>query len=297
MAAGGRWRVGREAAGVAAAVRAPESRRPGPRSCTHRRPRRHEPLQDVQVPAHGVAAVPSRGEPCPRVPAPPPLPPGPGAGTPEPACPGAPPSGPARRPGCSAHPEGRVRGSRGRGSLRPLRERRRPPARPPRPGTPEAVQPPGGGLRPARLPAFPASGRPHRGAGARALRAPAPPRSALPEAGLRERCLRLPWPWRVRVCQPKSQSPSERVAPLPRVSAGASFSRGWRKSCSSLTGVMLPAAGWGLGRPEEAGPRVRAEPGVGGTPRAPARAAGLRTGALQRCCQSCSAAPDVIGQA
>lgn len=114
MAAGGRGRVGPEAAGVAAAVGAPESRRPGPRSCTHRRSRRHEPLQGVQVPAHGGAAVPSRGEPCPRVPAPPPLPAGPGAGTPEPACPGAPPSGPARRPGCSAHPEGRVRGSRGR---------------------------------------------------------------------------------------------------------------------------------------------------------------------------------------
>ncbi|XP_043312091.1 coronin-7 isoform X1 [Cervus canadensis] len=57
---GGRPRVGPEAAGVQAASRAPESRRPGPRSCTRCCPRRHEPLQGVQVPAHGGSAVPPR---------------------------------------------------------------------------------------------------------------------------------------------------------------------------------------------------------------------------------------------
>lgn len=81
---------------------------------------------------------PARGSPRPR-----PSPsPGPRAGTPpSPPAPGRPLQARARCPGCSVAPRGQNPALPGRLSLWLLRERRYLRARPPRPGTPEAVQP------------------------------------------------------------------------------------------------------------------------------------------------------------
>ena len=166
VATGGRRRVGPEAAGVPAASRAPESRRPCPRSCTRCCPRRHEPLQGVQVPAHGGSAAPPRGTPGFRSPLPggnPSPAPGPARGPPppEPACPG----GAPLRPGSGVQAALWPRGGQslellGHSGLSLNTEVL------PRNGTPEAAPPArwGRGLRPTRLPAFPASGRPRLGA-------------------------------------------------------------------------------------------------------------------------------------
>lgn len=116
VATGGRPRVGPEAAGVPAASCAPESRRPGPRSCTRRCPRRHEPLQGIQVPAHGGSAAPPRGKPGFR----PPLP----VGHPSPA------PGSARGAPRARLPWGRPLKARVRSPGRPVAARRSEPGAP-----------------------------------------------------------------------------------------------------------------------------------------------------------------------
>lgn len=58
VAEGGGPRAEPEGTGVAVACGTPEGGRPGPRSCKLRGPRRHEPLQGVQVSAHGGPAAP-----------------------------------------------------------------------------------------------------------------------------------------------------------------------------------------------------------------------------------------------
>lgn len=264
VATGGRRRVGPEAAGVPAASRAPESRRPCPRSCTRRCPRRHEPLQGVQVPAHGGSAAPPRGKPGFRSPLPggnPSSAPGPARGPPhpEPACPrGAP-----LRPGSGVQAALWPRGGQSLELLGhwALVEHRGPASqRDPRGGAARLVGPRPEAYEAACLPGF-RSASP----GSHSASSP-PPRSPLPGAGVRERCSSLSWPWRVRVCHWRGGTPR----PEMRASLGFPPAFPLAAGLSSSPTQGDAAKAWvGRGKPKQVEARERAESGGGGVPRAP----------------------------